>query len=68
MNEKVIYLAYHNENIEDGNYKLACKVCKNKTYLIRGDMGEWPELSCACCNARIGAFGWAGQRDKKEER
>lgn len=62
MSDKVIFLAFDNPKVLDSNYNvLACAACKNKTYTCRTDLGKWPELYCASCQASIGAFGWAEQ-------
>lgn len=59
MSDKVVYLAFDNPNLKiEGRDLLACKNCRNKTYVARTDMGEFPELECAACGAQIGAFGW----------
>jgi hypothetical protein len=61
-NEKVIFLAFDNPNMHKANRDvLACRVCRNKTFIARTDIGKWPELYCACCTVSIGAFGWAKQ-------
>lgn len=63
MSDKVVYLAFSNEKncADDGKDVLACNTCRNKTYILRTDLGIWPEVYCACCGARIGASGWAEQ-------
>lgn len=62
MTEKVIFLAFDNPKASPSDHDmLACASCRNKTYRCRTDLGEWPELYCAACGSRIGAFGWAEQ-------
>lgn len=62
MNDKNVFLAFTNDKASQGGHDmLACKACRNKTYIARTDLGEWPELYCAACGSRIGAFGWAEQ-------
>lgn len=61
MSDKVVFLAFDNPNLKDEKSYLGCRACRNKTYVARTDLGSWPELYCACCGSRIGAFGWAEQ-------
>lgn len=67
MNEKVVYLAYSNpEKLErDVRDLLACKLCRNKTYIMvwqGGKDGEtsFPMLQCAACGNGAGYWGFAG--------
>lgn len=63
--EKVIYLAFANPNMIDGNIGVdhrACSVCKNKTFVVLYDKPEtFPMLRCACCGQDLGRIGWAGE-------
>ena len=59
MTDKVIFLAFSNEKMPVGERQLgSCSACKNKTFISRYDLGEYPVLVCAACGCEIGAFGW----------
>lgn len=65
MEDKVVFLAFTNNKLIPSSHEmLACRACNNKTYICRTDLGEWPEMYCAACNARIGSFGWAEQEER----
>ena len=58
--DKLIFLKFDNKNMPTGEKSLGtCNACKNKTYIARYDLGEWPVLICAACECQIGKFGWA---------
>lgn len=60
MTEKLIYLKFDNPNLPTGEKEMgSCNPCRNKTFIVRHDLGEWPVLICAACENRIGAFGWS---------
>jgi hypothetical protein len=58
--EKVIFLAFKNEQIEpDARDLMACKTCRNKTFTVIYEGERFPLLQCAACVNHIGHFGWA---------
>jgi hypothetical protein len=58
--DKVIYLAFKNEHIEpDTRDLMACKVCRNKTFIVIYEPEKFPLMQCAACETQIGHFGWA---------
>ncbi|MCE9567421.1 MAG: hypothetical protein K8U57_35925 [Planctomycetes bacterium] len=62
--DKVVFLAFSNDKAPSGDrHLIGCKACRNKTFTCRTDLGVWPEIYCAACDARIGAFGWAEQEE-----
>lgn len=56
----VIELKFKNNSLEAESVStLACKVCKNKTYIVRQACEQnFPYMVCACCGSEIGTFGW----------
>lgn len=59
---KVVFLAFDNPDAPKSDHELlACKVCRNKTFKARYDLGKWPTLVCCACDQQIGSFGWAEQ-------
>lgn len=71
MSEKVVFLAFKNENLEHtGRDFLTCKHCLNKTYIIVWQgTDKFPLVQCAACATHIGYLGWAdsGNGDKPQE-
>jgi ribosomal protein S27E len=61
VSERVVYLAFRNENTTVGESLdfVACKHCRNKTYTLTHDSNEFPLMKCAACGAHIGRIGWA---------
>ena len=55
----VVFLKYRNDAPTEVKEIIACKVCRNKTFLALLDKGPYPRLQCAACGSHIGAFGWA---------
>jgi hypothetical protein len=56
----VIHLAFRSPHTEDDTMAfVACKACKNKTYTLTDDRGDFPLMRCAACGAHIGRMGWA---------
>ncbi len=66
----VIFLAHRNPALtteRSAPEMLACRTCRNKTYLVRYFEGApFPTLTCACCGCDAGKIGWAHpeQEDK----
>ena len=59
MNEKVVFLAFKNDQMEpDMRDLIACKVCRNKTFIVIYKLESFPLLQCAACQTQIGHFGW----------
>lgn len=62
--EKVIYLAFSNPRLEpDALSFTACRHCRNKTFTLRHDGGDFPLMCCAACGAHIGRVGWTDDED-----
>lgn len=63
MSEKVVFLAYSNPSKLEKDMRdcLACKKCRNKTFLLvwQGDTA-FPLLECAACHNYAGYWGFAG--------
>lgn len=59
--EKVVFLAFSNPKTEVGGVEyLACRTCRNKTFLAVYDPSSgYPTLKCACCSQNCGRAGWA---------
>lgn len=58
--DNLVFLAFTNPNADIGEKDLlTCAYCRNKTFIARCDMEEFPVLICAACNGEIGPFGWA---------
>ena len=61
--DNVVYLAYKNQNlIEEFITNMACKNCRNKTFVFELDVNHSsPMVKCACCGALIGRCGWSDE-------
>jgi hypothetical protein len=61
MSEKIVFLKFRsNDTSAEGINFIACKACRNKTYiLIEDKVDAFPMLKCAACGAHIGRIGWA---------
>ena len=58
--KRVIHLAFTNDRATPDETRMtACAYCRNKTYLICHDAGEFPFIRCAACSSVIGRIGWA---------
>jgi len=58
--ENVVFLAFDNPKAEPAEFSLsACSECRNKTFTVRHDVGEYPMMYCAACSQAIGRIGWA---------
>jgi hypothetical protein len=70
MNEKVVFLAFANpRKLElDARDFLACKACRNKTYLMifQGEQ-SFPLLQCAACGNHAGYWGFAGDTPPEQD-
>lgn len=65
MTENVIHLAFKSPHVvDDQRAMIACKECRNKTFLLVEDrVGDFPLMQCAACNQHIGRMGWAHDDD-----
>lgn len=61
MSDKVVFLKFSNDKVEpDGPAYIACKVCRNKTYVLLSESEDsFPIMQCAVCRNRLGRIGWA---------
>jgi len=60
----VIHLAHRNDSTDtDFVEYLACKNCKNKTWIALYEQAcrGFPRLKCACCGQDGGLFGWVDE-------
>jgi hypothetical protein len=58
-NDKVVFLAFDNENIADQAVPVhSCSYCHNKTFITRPMKGAGGSMECAVCHTHIGFFGW----------
>lgn len=62
---EVVELKFRSPHVEDGQRAfLACKECRNKTYLMVDDRpGYFPLMQCAACGMHMGRMGWAHDDD-----
>lgn len=58
--ENVIFLQFRSPHmVEDERAFIACKNCRNKTYLLIEDKpGTFPLMQCAACGQHMGRMGW----------
>jgi len=61
----LIHLAFVSPHVQDDERALmACKNCRNKTFLLIHDKpGDFPLMQCCACDAHIGRMGWAHDND-----
>ena len=65
MTGEVVFLKFRSAQIEDDALSfLSCKPCRNKTFTLAYDGGEYPLMRCACCGHHIGRVGWASDDDE----
>lgn len=60
MSNNVIELKFRSPHVDhDGRDFLACKHCRNKTFLMILDrVDDFPVMQCAACGQHIGKMGW----------
>lgn len=65
MSDNVIRLEFKSPHCEDDERAfLACKNCRNKTYLLVCDKpNDFPLMQCAACQQHMGRMGWAHDDD-----
>jgi hypothetical protein len=65
VSENVIHLAFRSPHVEDDERAmLACKNCRNKTYLLICDkLDTFPLMQCGACGMHMGRMGWAHDDD-----
>lgn len=61
--EKVVFLAFKNEQLVEGQRDLmACKHCRNKAFAVVYQGAEqFPQLECTACHSHLGKVGWADE-------
>lgn len=57
---EVIELKFRNPHtVDDDTHILACKYCRNKTYIFIYDGKDgFPLMKCAACDQHMGRMGW----------
>ena len=65
MSNNVVFLKYRTDAPTDTQEILACKTCRNKTYLALYDGEGFPRLQCAACGSHTGRFGWVDGEEVK---
>jgi DNA-directed RNA polymerase subunit RPC12/RpoP len=65
VTDNVIHLAFRSPHVEDDERALlACKNCRNKTFLMVRDKVDWfPLMQCSACGQHLGRMGWAHDDD-----
>jgi hypothetical protein len=65
MTDNVIHLEFKSPHVADDERGwLACRNCRNKTYLLVSDKRDtFPLLQCCACGEHIGRMGWAHDDD-----
>lgn len=65
MSDNVVHLSFKSPHVEDAERGwLACRNCKNKTYLLIEDRPQdFPLMQCAACGQHMGRMGWAHDDD-----
>ena len=63
-NSNIVFLKFRNDSPTETREIIACKECRNKTFLALYDTGDYPRLQCAACGNLIGSFGWAPDEDE----
>lgn len=68
MTGNVVHLKFRSPHVKDDMMSfIACKHCKNKTYVLRcDDPDNFPLMQCAACGSHIGRMGWAHDDEPKE--
>jgi len=58
--DNVVHLNFKGSNVQEEFISLlSCAICKNKTFSVVYDGGDFPIMKCSACGSHTGRIGWA---------